>query len=48
MAIINLAGLYNTRLGQPEEARALYTRALELDISENERRSILNVLRNLT
>lgn len=48
MAIINLAGLYNTRLGQPEKARELYTRALELDISENERRSVLNVLRRLT
>lgn len=48
MPIINLAGLYNDRLGQPEKARELYTRALSLELSENERRSILNVLKRIT
>ncbi len=47
MAIVNLAGLYGTQLGQPEKAKQLYNKALKLTTSQYERQALIEALNRL-
>jgi len=47
MAIVNLAGLYGTQLGQPEKAKQLYNKALKLTSSRYERQALIDALNRL-
>jgi len=47
MAIVNLAGLYHTRLNMPRQARELYAKAIKLKSSETEKRSVLEAMAKL-
>lgn len=47
MAIVNLAGIYNTKLNRPEEARELYARAIKLKSSDNEKQLIREAMGKL-
>lgn len=47
MAIVNLAGIYHTRLDRPEKARELYARAIKLKSTESERKRIQDAVKKL-
>jgi len=44
LAIVNLAGLYAFRLNEDEKAKDLYKQALKLEITSDERKSVLDAM----
>ncbi len=47
MAIVNLAGLYNTKLNRPKKARELYAQAIKTKSSKTEKRLVRKAMEKL-